>query len=215
MGKKKKQNNHPIKAHMFISLENGSIVWIRRLDQGFHKVWMSESFKHEGAIFTGWSVNPAFLHSSSRSFTWDGPSGQKTTTAPPLPVNFEAAPTLLATSTISMFIAPKHSSPNIRLSGKKDITIICVYSHLFQHHVSLEFNLKLCIGSSFVWNYIYLRMSKLRFMSSTSLEWSLLSNAVRPSSARLPTSFIDEIINSSPSNHLCRTILCTCIRRQC
>ncbi|MFS8032191.1 hypothetical protein Hanom_Chr17g01554701 [Helianthus anomalus] len=71
--------------------------------------------------------NPAFLQASVRSSTCDGPSGQNATTAPPLPVNFDAAPTLLATSTISMLSEPRAASPNILLKQNQVIIFLCVY----------------------------------------------------------------------------------------
>ena len=81
----------------------------------FSRVLSSSSLKQDGTTFNGITIKPASWHSFSRSFTCEGPSGQNATTAPPLPVNFDAAPTFRATSTIFIFIAPRASSPNMLL----------------------------------------------------------------------------------------------------
>lgn len=78
----------------------------------------SRSFETDEAIWTRWMTNPAFLQVSTSSSTCHSPSGQNATTAPPLPVNFDAAPTSRATSTIFRFISPRTSSPNIRLQNR-------------------------------------------------------------------------------------------------
>jgi len=52
-----------------------------------------------------------------RCSTCESPSGHSSTTAPPLPVNLDDAPTLRATSTIFMFTEPSTSSPNISLQS--------------------------------------------------------------------------------------------------
>ncbi len=75
---------------------------------------------NDGPTIKGSTMKPFFTQASFKCLTCCKPSGQKATTAPPLPVNLHDAPTLRAVSTISMFIFPRVASPNMHLLTGND-----------------------------------------------------------------------------------------------